>query len=287
MDQSRISTLKNQEILLRRASILPRLAALVLSGLARGEEPPLITDRPDQTESAYTVPRGLFQIEGGFSYGRGTEDGSDRVFQAFPEALLRFGVTDRFELRLGLPGLEVIETDATTGQSRERGVVDATAGFKTVIADERGAVPQTAFLGTLFFPTGDDGFSSERVDPAFRFLFSNVLNESVSIGYNVGMLWLTEPDADNDLDAGSFFDWTVSAGFSATERLGAFVELFGLTRVGGNAGARPINAVDAGVTYLLTPRLQLDASAAIGLSSTAPDWSAGIGASYRFPRFKR
>lgn len=269
-----------------RASIPAWLAVLSLAGPALAEEPPLITDRPDQTESAYTVPRGLFQIEGGYSYGRGTENGSDLTFQAFPEALLRFGVTDRFELRLGVPGIEVNETDALTGQSDERGLVDASAGFKTLIAEGEGAVPRTAFIGTLFLPTGDDGFSSERADPAFRFVFSNALGESVSIGYNVGMFWLTEGDAAAELDTGSFFDWTVSAGFSATERLGAFVELFGVTRVGGDGGARPVNALDGGMTYLVTPRLQLDASASIGLSSLAPDWTFGVGASYRFPRFK-
>src|SRR5262245_1961830 len=149
----------------------PRLAvnlfplALALSGLARAEEPPLITDRPDQTESAYTVPRGLFQIEGGYGYGRGTEDGQDLTFESFPEALLRFGVTDNFELRQGVPGLEVEATDATTGKSTERGLVDATLGFKMVVAEESGAVPQVGFIGTLFFPTGDEGFTSDRVDP--------------------------------------------------------------------------------------------------------------------------
>jgi hypothetical protein len=59
-----------------------------------------------------------------------------------------------------------------------------------------------------------------------------------------------------------------------------------VTRVGGDGGARPVNALDGGMTYLVTPRLQLDASASIGLSSLAPDWTFGVGASYRFPRFK-
>lgn len=258
--------------------------ALLLGSAPRAEEPPLITDRPDQTESSYIVPPGLFQIEGGWAYGRGTEDGSEVTFHAFPQALLRFGLTERFELRLGVPGIAIEATDAATGHSTERGLVDATAGFKTVIAEEHGAAPRTAFLGTLFLPSGDEEFTSDRVDPAFRFVFSNTLSERVSLGYNVGMLWLTESDAEGNLDTRSFFDWTVSAGISAAERLGVFVEVFGLTGV--SAGDRPVSAMDAGVTYLLRPRLQLDASASVGLSSAAPDWTFGVGASYRFPRFR-
>jgi len=45
-------------------------------------------------------------------------------------------------------------------------------------------------------------------------------------------------------------------------------------------------ALDAGFTYLLTPRLQLDASASTGLSGAAPDWTVGLGVSFRFPRAK-
>lgn len=260
------------------------MGALLLAGAARAEEPPLITDRPDQTESPYAVPPGLFQIEGGWGYGRGTEGASDVTFHAFPQALLRFGVTEGFELRFGVPGISVEATDAATGHTTERGLVDATAGFKTVIAEGRGAVPQTAFLGTLYLPSGDEEFTSDRVDPAFRFAFSSTLSERVSIGYNVGMLWVTERDAEDNLDTRSFFDWTVSAGISAAERLGVFVEVFGLT--GASSSDRSTSSMDAGVTYLLAPRLQLDASASIGLSSAAPDWTFGVGASYRFPRFK-
>jgi len=259
-------------------------SAAFLGAGSSAEEPPLITDRPDQTESAYTVPPGLFQIEGGWGYGRGTEAGSDVTFHGFPQALLRFGVSGGFEMRLGVPGISVEATDAATGRTTERGLVDVTAGFKTVIAEGRGAVPRTAFLATLYVPSGDREFTSDRVDPAFRFAFSNTLSERVSIGYNVGMLWITERDAEDNLDTRSFWDWTVSAGFSAAERLGVFVEVFGLA--GASSGDPSESALDAGVTYLLTPRFQLDASASLGLSSAAPDWTFGVGASYRFPRFK-
>ena len=184
------------------------------------EEPPLITDRPDQTESAYTVPAGLFQIEGGWGYGRSREPDSEVIFQGFPQALLRIGLSPVFELRLQLPGIDIEKTDTRTGETSESGLVDAALGFKVVIAEEKGARPQTAFLGTLAVPTGDEEFTSDRVDPAFRFVFSNTLSDKLSLGYNLGMAWLTDADEEGVLDTASFFDWTVALGIGFTAKTG-------------------------------------------------------------------
>ena len=44
------------------------------------------------------------------------------------------------------------------------------------------------------------------------------------------------------------------------------------------------HSFDAGLTYLLNPRLQLDLSAGVGLSGAAPDWFVGTGVAFRVPR---
>lgn len=258
------------------------LGLWIVSGHASAEEPPLITDRPDQTESAYTVPPRLFQLEAGWGYGVKRDENVDTTFQGFPQALLRFGLNRIFELRIGVPGIEIDSTDLATGSTTTRGLVDASLGFKTVIAEEKGARPQTAFLGTLLVPSGDEEFSSDRFDPSFRFVFSNTLSTRLSLGYNLGVVWLTEPDEEGVLDTLSFFDWTAALGISASDRLGVFVEAFGLSPL--DSEARTVTSFDTGLTYLLTPRLQLDASVGAGLSSAAPDWTVGLGISFRFPR---
>jgi hypothetical protein len=252
---------------------------------AHGGEPPLLTDRPDQCDSPFTVSRGLFQIEGGGTYAERDTAGERLTLQSFPAALLRFGLTDGFELRLGVPGISIEQTDSTSGRTRDSGLFDATLGFKVKIAEARSAFPDVAFVGALVVPSGDDGFSSERVDPAFRFAFFNALGERVGLAYNIGMFWLTKRDADDELSTGSFLDWAVTAGYGATDRLGAFFELFGADGV--SAEARPLTSAGGGVTYLLTPRLQIDGRLTLGLSQAALDWSVGAGVSYRFPRFER
>lgn len=226
------------------------LALWGLCNTAKAEEQPLITDRPDQTESAFTVPPGLFQIEGGWTYGERTDTGANVTFQAFPQALLRIGLSKIFELRFQVPGIEIERTDSTPDASTVRGLIDATLGFKVVIRDAKGGKPQTALLGTLSVPSGDDDFSSNRVDPSFRFAFSNTLSPRLSLGYNIGMLWRSETDAEGTLDTLCFLDWTLALGIGATERLGVFVEMFGLTPV--DAETPQLTAFNTGLTHLLT-----------------------------------
>ncbi len=270
---------------MRRLSVLICLFTLAcVSSAALGDEPPLITDRPDQVDSPFIVPRGLFQIEGGATHGERDMAGEQVTLQAFPTALLRLGLTESFELRLGVPGIQIQQTDSGTGETREDGLVDATLGAKFKIVGQSGAVPQTAFVGTLIVPSGSDEFTSDRVDPGFRFAFGNSLSETVALTYNLGMFWLSQRNSADQLDTRSFFDWAITASVSATSKLGLFGELFGVTGI--SAETRPVNSTGAGVTYLLTPRLQVDGRVTVGLSRTALDWTAGLGVSYRFPSFK-
>ena len=261
------------------------LAFVAFAFAAHGGEPPLLTDRPDQCDSPFTVPRGLFQVEGGGNYAERDTADERLTLRTFPTALLRYGLTDDFEVRLGVPGIAIEQTDSTSGKSKESGLVDATLGFKVKIAEQKGALPDVAFLGTLLVPSGDDGFTSERVDPAFRFAFFSALSERFGLSYNIGMFWLTKRGDDDVLLTRSSLDWAVTAGYGATERLGAFVELFGATGV--SEEGRPLTSAGGGVTYLITPRLQVDGRLTLGLSQAAPDWSVGVGVSYRFPRFER
>ena len=64
------------------------LIAQVGTGVARGQSPDMVTDRPDQTESATVVPRGLLQVEMGYLFARdGDVDG-----YAVPGTLFRLGL---------------------------------------------------------------------------------------------------------------------------------------------------------------------------------------------------
>src|SRR5262245_41499031 len=76
------------------------LPLLLFALLPAEAEEELVTDRPDQTESAVVVPAGTLQIELGLGTGGG--DGGDVL--EVPGTLLRYGLSKRFEARLAWPG---------------------------------------------------------------------------------------------------------------------------------------------------------------------------------------
>ena len=61
-----------------RRTLIAALFLVVAPGSASAQTPDLVTDRPDQTESATVVLRGLVQVETGYLFAR--DDGID-VFE--------------------------------------------------------------------------------------------------------------------------------------------------------------------------------------------------------------
>lgn len=235
--------------------------------------PELITDRPDQTESSVVVPRGYIQIESGITYN---DEGSESRTLEYPGTLLRIGISKRVELRLGTQGfVSEFEGNNTTGLG------DSEIGTKIYLRQESGWKPETALLASLSLPTGSNAFSTERVDPSFRFAFSHTLTEKVSLGYNLGAAWQTVPSSSGRATL-STLQYTATAGFGLSDRFGAFAELFGDTPLSAQGGTEL--SFDGGLTFLIRPNLQLDAALGFGLTNDAPDWFLTTGVSFRFPR---
>jgi hypothetical protein len=90
--------------------VIATIVVLTTASPARADYRPLSTDRPDRTESPFTVPRGRWQLEMDLASGAhhrvatesigGTISGGEKV-----EALdvapfnLKFGITDRADYR--------------------------------------------------------------------------------------------------------------------------------------------------------------------------------------------
>ena len=246
------------------------LATAVAAGAggARAQAPPLVTDRPDRTESAAVVPRGLFQVETGYLFTRdGGVDG-----HAAPGTLLRIGLGGRTELRLGHAGI--------AGGESGRGAGDSEIGAKVdLVSRADGGRTGFALLGGLSLPTGDHRFSSGGADPTFLAAFAHELRPGLSLGYNAGAAWRSSADRTG---RDAFIACSLVLGAGLTDRLGTFVEVFGDRQVDG-ATAFSASA-DAGLTLLLTDVLQLDLSAGRGLRGPADDRFVGAGLSFRWPR---
>ena len=246
------------------------LGAAVLAGTggASGQAPELVTDRPDQTESATVVPRGLWQLETGYLFARdGGVDG-----HAAPGTLLRIGLGGRTELRVGHAGF--------LGGDGRRGAGDSELGAKfNLIRSADGWRPELALLGALSLPTGDHGFSTDGADPSFLVAFAHELRPRLSLGYNAGAAWESSAERPS---RDALIVYSLALGFSLTDRLGTFLELFGDRQTTGAVATSA--SVDGGLTFLLTDVLQVDVFVGRRLQGAADDLFVGTGLSVRVPR---
>jgi hypothetical protein len=236
--------------------------------------PELVTDRPDQTESAAVVPPGTVQLETGVDHAE-EGGGPDAESDALGSTLLRVGLVEGLELRLGWGGWA---RDREAAGGEVEGTADGEIGFKVALWEARGRRPQAALLGGVSLPVGADRLSSGRHDASLRLSLAHDLPRGTSLGYNLGMAWAGEE---------SRLEYTAAFGFPLGPRVGGFVELFGdglVDEPAGGPSTGSAHAVDGGLTFLLRDRLQLDLAVGAGLTDQAPDRFLTAGLSVRWPR---
>lgn len=225
---------------------------------------PIATDRPDQTECPFIVPKGYFQAENGFVYEK-TDANSHAA--AYPSVLWKYGISDNFEVRLIT---ELVSEKAAS--DTKTGLMPITVGFKVKIFEEKGILPKTSFIGHLTVPTlASKAFSADFYAPSFRFTMQHTLSDRFTLAYNLGAEWDgTTPETT--------LIYTVTTGCGITKKLGVYVELYGFALQNQSADHR----FDGGLTYLVSNNVMMDVSGGCGLSHNAPNYFVGLGLSYRF-----
>ncbi|TDD99475.1 transporter [Flavobacterium cellulosilyticum] len=226
--------------------------------------PSIQTDRPDQTECPFITPRHYFQFENGFSYEQNNKNSYTIVA---PTILTRYGINNFIELRLITEYIQLKENAITIS-----GISPILIGFKTKLFEEKGIFPTTAFIAHLGFPkVASPAYRLNYFYPEFRFTMQHTINQRQSLSYNLGAEWEGETNKPT-------FIYTLTSGYSLTEKIGVYFELFGYIPQTGV----PDNRSDLGMTYLFNDNHQLDISGGFGLSSTSPDYYFSVGYSFRF-----
>ncbi|MFD2822418.1 transporter [Lacinutrix iliipiscaria] len=232
---------------------------------------PLTTDRPDATEASSTVGKGVFQIETGVLYDAFEDQNVKSENYTYNTTLLRYGILDHLEFRLGWDFVEGTTTingnklnDVTSGFS------PLLLGLKIDIAQEKNGWPEIAFIGHIFpLFTASQDYRPESTAVDFRFSMSHTLSEKSSLGYNLGGEW------GNDSPEASAI-YTLAYGYSISDKFGMYAELYGDFPEDNKAN----HYWDAGLTYLVSNDLQFDIYAGTSITK-GQDILVGLGLSYR------
>jgi len=222
------------------------------------------TDRPDQTECPFITPLHYLQLETGFSFEK-TKQNANEIQAA--AALVRYGITTNTELRI------IVEHNRNqTEYATTKGINPILIGFKTKLIDEKGIIPTTSFIGHISIPKlASSPYKQKYYTPEFRFTMQHAISDKQALSYNLGAEW-------NGETAEPTFVYTLTTGYSITEKLGGYVELYGFVP----QIEKPDHRFDAGLTYLFNPNHQLDISGGLGLSKISPDYFLSLGYSFRF-----
>ena len=235
----------------------------------------LSADRPGAGTGSEVLNRGFIQWETGFEVSH--TPGIHMV--ALPEALLRFGVDRRAELRLEYTGWMAVndkpDSDPVTHDRYAYVPSRLNIGSKILLCDYRGGtldlpwLPRTALLLNVGAPLTRETAKEMPLSGSVDLLCEHEVTEWFSIGYDLGAYWeewAPAPDV--------FVSLSLNA--EATDRLGFFVESYNIFDPDArdyDTGARYTHCnlyLDFGLTYAVHPRVQLDAYSGISVYNTEP-----------------
>lgn len=242
------------------------------SNLFSQDNEPLVTDRPDATESAVTVGDGTLQIETGFIFEQFESSSSNYTETNFHIAttLFRYGIGNDFELRLhGKMQTRKIESFDTSKVNY--GLNNVSIGIKYHFYQSSDGGTSGAVLASFILPVGSSEFSSSSVEPTVLVALSKDLSKRFSISTNFGGIYLND---DNEF----VYLYSLALGIGITEKIGGFVELFG----GIKTSDSPEHILDGGFTYLVNNDIQFDLSAGTRIFFEDTSWFVNSGVSIRF-----
>ncbi|MEJ7736728.1 MAG: transporter [Chitinophagaceae bacterium] len=246
-------------------TVLPLLVFTLLWGQQKDR---IETDRPNETEVPYTVPKKFFQIEAGVYHEKTSQA---REITNHPHLLLKYGLSKQLELRVQA-NLSTVKDLYFQKHRTTTGLEPLELGIKGVLWGEMSWVPRTSLLLQTGIPTLASGdFKGEHFAPEIRLLMENDISDAFSLNYNVGAEWDGEQKNPTWL-------YTFSPGLDIGKRWHAFAEIFGFF----NKHEEANHTLDGGIEYFVNKNFAVDVCSGFGLNKGAPHFFITAGGSVRF-----
>jgi hypothetical protein len=254
--------------------------ALALAALSplRAEEP-IETDRDSFTPATTTVEYGRLVLESSYSF---VDNVGVPETHSFPELLLRLGVAERIELRLGANYEIGGEASSISGIGGGIGDFDATDiesessvlyGVKFAVTDQDGLLPRSAMILQGHTSTDSPDFDTHAV---VTYVWGSTIAEHWHWDSAIRA-------ADGGTEEDQFNRWAPSTviKYEFAERWNAHLEYFGIYTNGRDEELQQ-SYISPGMHYLLNPNCEIGVRVGWGLGEDSANFFSNVGLGVRF-----
>ena len=230
----------------------------------------LSPDRPDKTESPYTVDAGHWQLE--MDFANFTSDGATHTWNVAP-VNLKVGILNNVDVQFVFDDYVNIHTPHRT----HSGLGDFTLRLKVNVWGDDGGQTAFALLPFMTLPTNSGGVGNDAVEGGI------ILPLAVKLpgDWDVGM----ETAVSGDQNSGSSryhteVENSITFGHAIAGKLSGYIEFY--SSVSTENGAGWVGTVDFGVEYAATENVQFDTGCNLGVTGAADDVNVFSGVTARF-----
>lgn len=244
----------------------------------------LSTDRPDITESPFTVDAGHVQVEADilrYGYDRHNIAKDHTVTESVEIAPfnLKLGLCNNTDLQLVIPTYTSVRVRDRRAGTRDtiRGFGDMEVRMKMNVWGNDGGDTALGLMPYIKLPTGRSGIGNGAVEGGLIVPFAADLPAGWGFG-TIAQADLNE-DADGSGHHASFLN-TVAFSHDIVGQLAGYAEFVSIAST--DERAKWMGFVGVGLTYLINDDLQLDGGINIGVTRGADDLQPFIGVSWRY-----
>ncbi|MGB3467408.1 MAG: transporter [Cyclobacteriaceae bacterium] len=238
----------------------------------------IVSSRPGQACAPNVTGTGVFQVQSGFTIG-GSETGTndlinDNIF--VHNTLLRFGLSEKFEVRASVTAQEVRTSGQTINSTDVSGINDISVGMRYVLLDGNSTAGKLSVQTDFGLPLRTGGYQANE-DLSYQLLVIQtypIFTENLSLNINLGIFssgFSESPDGK----------YVINLSHPIGTKTSVFIENYGFITDGSLE-----TLFDGGFAYLLNNDLQLDFSAGYGRTTSdgvqTTQWFTDAGVSFRF-----
>jgi hypothetical protein len=238
----------------------------------------LSPDRPDKTESAYTLDAGHYQLEMDFFYFTSDNtDGARTKGWQIGDFNLKAGLLNQVDFQLIYDSYLNVERKDNSGKTTQSGFGDLTTRLKINLWGNDGGATAFALLPYVKFPTSTDGLGNHAVEGGVIFPLAINLPRDFALSLETAACFLQNANDDRYHEE---FIASASLGHNLIGKLDGYVEFF--SSFSTERHTDWVGTVDAGLEYRLTQNTQLDCGCNFGVTRAADDFNPFAGITVRF-----